>query len=191
MLVVLMTAAPEGRTRPGLREAADLVGGAVRVWCQPTRRLTWRGALGMMGAGAAAGLLGGITVAAASPRPLTGVTAVEFQEPSGPQPDFVDAANRQAAIVRSQPVLAGALRAVRPAMSVQALRREVHVTLLTDQIMEISGQAPTASQAASAAAAVAVGYIAYTSRNVPPAGRPVADVWTRPRLSPSHRFSPL
>jgi hypothetical protein len=51
MLAVLTTAAPDGETRPGLREAADLVGGAVRVWCQPTRRLGWRGGRAASGRG--------------------------------------------------------------------------------------------------------------------------------------------
>jgi hypothetical protein len=45
MLAVLMTAAAEGKTRPGLREAADLFSGALRVWCQPAGRFGWRGVL--------------------------------------------------------------------------------------------------------------------------------------------------
>jgi hypothetical protein len=173
MLAVLMTAAPEGKTRPALREAADLIGGAVRIWCQPTRRLGWRGVLAVMGAGAAAGFLGGITVAAASPSAVTGATSVEFRTSPGHVTSTLAEADRQAAIVRSKPVLAGALHAVRPAMSVQALRREVHILVVTDRIMVISVQTATASQAVNAASAVARSYVAYISTNVPPADVPV------------------
>jgi hypothetical protein len=48
MLAVLMTAAPEGKRRPGIGEAADLIWGALRVRCQPSRNGTepgWRDAL--------------------------------------------------------------------------------------------------------------------------------------------------
>jgi hypothetical protein len=169
MLAVLLTAAAEGKTRPGLREAADLIGGAVRVWCQPTRRLGWRGLLAVMGLGAAAGLVGGITVAAASPRPLTGETIVVLQTPFSRG----NLASLQAeADVRSQQVLAGAVGAVRPAMSVQALRRDVHVVLVTHRIMQISVHAVIAAQAQSAANAIASSYVAYASKNVPPSDRP-------------------
>jgi len=37
MLAVLMTAAPGGKRRPGIAEAADLILGALRVRCQPQR----------------------------------------------------------------------------------------------------------------------------------------------------------
>ena len=37
MLAVLMTAAPHRSRRPGIREAADLIWGALRVRCQPSR----------------------------------------------------------------------------------------------------------------------------------------------------------
>ena len=111
MLAVLMTAAPDGKIRPGLREAADLIAGGIRVWCQPSRRLGWRGVLVLMGAGVAAGLLGGIAVAAASPRPVTSDALVVLQTPASPtarhhhhQARYVRAAaRRQVAIVRSQP----------------------------------------------------------------------------------------
>ncbi len=48
MLAVLVTAAPEGKRRPGIAEAADLIWGAVRVRCQPSRHGSepaWRDAL--------------------------------------------------------------------------------------------------------------------------------------------------
>jgi hypothetical protein len=51
MLAVLMTAAPHGSRRPGIREAADLIWGALRVRCQPSRNGAepgWRNALAVI-----------------------------------------------------------------------------------------------------------------------------------------------
>jgi len=51
MLAVLMTAAPEGKPRPGLGEAADLVAGGLQVRCQRTRdgaAPAWRDALAVL-----------------------------------------------------------------------------------------------------------------------------------------------
>jgi Domain of unknown function (DUF1707) len=48
MLAVLMTAAPDGKRWPGMAEAADLIWGALRVRCQPSRSSAepgWRDAL--------------------------------------------------------------------------------------------------------------------------------------------------
>jgi hypothetical protein len=51
MLAVLMTAAPAGKRRPGIAEAADLIWGALRVRCQPSRdgaEPAWRDALAVL-----------------------------------------------------------------------------------------------------------------------------------------------
>jgi hypothetical protein len=51
MLAVLMTAAPDGKRCPGIAEAADLIWGAVRVRCQPSRSSAepgWRDALAVV-----------------------------------------------------------------------------------------------------------------------------------------------
>jgi len=51
MLAVLMTAAPHGSRRPGIGEAVDLIWGAVRVRCQPSRRSAepgWRDPLAVV-----------------------------------------------------------------------------------------------------------------------------------------------
>jgi hypothetical protein len=50
MLAVLMTAAPGGKRRPGIGEAADLILGALRVRCQPQRDAgpAWRDALAVL-----------------------------------------------------------------------------------------------------------------------------------------------
>jgi hypothetical protein len=48
MLAVLMTAAPPGKRRPSIAEAADLLWGALRIRCQPSRtgaEPAWRDAL--------------------------------------------------------------------------------------------------------------------------------------------------
>jgi hypothetical protein len=51
MLAVLMTAAPSGKRRPGIAEGADLIWGALRVRCQPSRNgaePSWRDALAVV-----------------------------------------------------------------------------------------------------------------------------------------------
>ncbi len=51
MLAVLMTAAPEGKRRPGIAESADLIWGALRVRFQPSRNgaePAWRDALAVL-----------------------------------------------------------------------------------------------------------------------------------------------
>jgi len=52
MLAVLMTGAPPGKRRPGIAEAADLLWGALRIWCQPSpareAELAWRDALAIL-----------------------------------------------------------------------------------------------------------------------------------------------
>ena len=50
MLAVLMTAAPDGKHRPGIAEATDLIWGALRVRCQPQRggAPAWRDALAVL-----------------------------------------------------------------------------------------------------------------------------------------------
>jgi hypothetical protein len=52
MLAVLMTGAAQGKRRPGIAEAADLLWGALRIWCQPSRpreaEPAWRDALAVL-----------------------------------------------------------------------------------------------------------------------------------------------
>jgi hypothetical protein len=52
MLAVLMAAAPPGQRRPGIAEAADLLWGALRIRCQPSRagaaEPVWRDALAVL-----------------------------------------------------------------------------------------------------------------------------------------------
>jgi hypothetical protein len=87
MLAVLMTAAPEGKRRPGLAEAADLIAGALRVWCQPSRGgvAGWRGVLALASAGAVLGLLAGLVFAGVYRPPATSEATVwtQFAYPRG------------------------------------------------------------------------------------------------------------
>jgi hypothetical protein len=52
MLAVLMTGAAPGKRRPGIAEAADLLWGALRIWCQPSPAReadpAWRDALAVV-----------------------------------------------------------------------------------------------------------------------------------------------
>jgi capsular polysaccharide biosynthesis protein len=69
----------------------------------------------------------------------------------------------QAVVASSDPVLSSALRSVRPAMSLQALRSDVQVKSLAPNIISISAQGKTAGQAEGTANAVATSYITFVS----------------------------
>jgi Domain of unknown function (DUF1707) len=166
MLDVLMTDAAEDKTRPGLREAADLIAACLRIWCQPSRSHGWHGVAVLACAGATAGIVGGITVAAVTPPVSASNTIIVFP---GLHPYTRAAAHarsiRQAAIVHSQPVLAQASDAINPSASWQDLRSHVHTTWLTPALLQISVSAETGIQAERAANAVARSFLAYTSSN--------------------------
>jgi hypothetical protein len=169
MLAVLMTAAPEGKRRPGLAEAVGLILGALRVRCQPSRGgvAGWRGALALMSAVAVLGLLAGAAFAALNPPLPTSYALVSTL------PNVVPGgAHTEAAIADSRPVLAAAAQAVRPAMSLRALQSQVQVnSVVGDPIMQISAQAATAAQAVRATSAVAHSYVAYVNGKNAPGGR--------------------
>jgi capsular polysaccharide biosynthesis protein len=170
ILAILLTGAPQGKIRPSLREAADLLGACLRVWCQSLTRSGWRGVLALVAAGTVTGFLGGITVAAASSHPVTSTTSVFIGMRSGPGQRPLTTAgvhaelNHQMLIMRSPQVLSRAAQVVRPAVSEQTLSREVHVTPVTDQVVQISVQAPTDAQALIAARAVAASYVSYANQ---------------------------
>ncbi len=147
MLAVLMSGAPDGKHRPGLAEAADLILGALRVWCQPSRggMAGRRGALALIAAGALLGLLAGIVIAAARP-PLSG-TDVAIR-PDTPGKPF------------SNLVLERAAQAVRPALARQDRQSQVQISRVSGGVVLISA---TGANAEHAATAVAHSYIAYLS----------------------------
>jgi hypothetical protein len=169
MLAVLMTAAPEGKRRPGLAEAAGLILGGLRVRCRRSRGRVagWRGALALISAVAVPGLLAGAAFAAVNPPLPTSyglVSTLPNVRPGGTQ--------TEAAIADSRPVLAAAAQAVRPAMSLHALQSQVHILYVAgDPAMQISAQAATPAQAVSATSAVAHSYVAYVNGKNAPGGR--------------------
>lgn len=169
MLAVLLTAAPEGKLRPGLAEAADLIAGAVRVWCQPSHgRVGRRGVLALARAGAVLGLLAGTAYTAVNP-PLPTSKAFVIVMASAPRHQFIG--RLRLGFENTQVVLARAAPAVRSAMSEQALRSAVQISHecfghdpespVSCNIAQISAQAATAGQADRAASAVAHSYAAY------------------------------
>lgn len=82
----------------------------------------------------------------------------------------------QVMIVTSNSVLAGALRDLGPAVSLQSLRSRIHATNLTTNLISIVAQGETAAQAEDAANAVAKSYIAYVGGKGAPSGQMPAQV---------------
>jgi capsular polysaccharide biosynthesis protein len=82
----------------------------------------------------------------------------------------------QVLIAESNPVLAGALRGIKPAMSLPALRNGIQVTSLTTNLISITAQAGTAAQAEEMANALADNYVAYTNSSKAPKGQAPAKV---------------
>jgi uncharacterized protein involved in exopolysaccharide biosynthesis len=109
-----------------------------------------------VGAVAVLGLLAGAGYAALSPPMLTSSALVVL-------PAFTHNTATQVVIARSDPVLAAALRSVRPALSLQIMRNSVQVKSLSPTVLLISAQGKTAAQAEGTANAVANTYVAYTS----------------------------
>jgi hypothetical protein len=162
MLAVLMTAVPEGKCRLGLAEAADLIVGALRVWCQSAIGWAagWRGVAVLTSAGAVLGLLAGIVFATVKPPLKTSSALVVLSGPVTPA-----TARVQLALVSDHAVLAPAAQAAGPAMSAQALQSRLHISLVTKNAMAITAQATTAAQAERSANAVADSYIVLANGN--------------------------
>jgi hypothetical protein len=104
---------------------------------------------------AALGLLAGIAFAMLSPPVFTSSTLVVLP------PSAARYIGTQVVIAGSDPVLAGALPNVTPAMSLPALRSDIEVKSLTTSIISIRAQGETAAQAERTAQAVADSYIAH------------------------------
>jgi capsular polysaccharide biosynthesis protein len=77
----------------------------------------------------------------------------------------------QQVIMTSNIVLHGALPRVRPARSVNKLRRDIQVGILTPYVMSVSAQGKVASDAEATANAVARSYISYVGSASSPIGR--------------------
>jgi capsular polysaccharide biosynthesis protein len=77
----------------------------------------------------------------------------------------------QVLIANSRPVLASALRDIRPSVSLQTMRSRVQVTSLTPAVLAITAQAATAGQAEHIANAVAHSYVTYAGMPDGPAAQ--------------------
>ena len=166
ILAVLMTAAAEGKRRPSLADAVDLIIGALRVRCQPARGGPagpgWRGILALIGAGAALGLLIGIGYAVHHPPLQTSQMVVVLPNKTN--------ARTQALIADSSPVLVNVLRSstvqrAEPHMSLQTLRSRVQVQQVTARVISIAAQGRTAAEAMGTADAVAASYLEYVGHS--------------------------
>jgi len=155
MLAVLMTRAPEGKRRPGLAEAADLILGALRVRCQPSRGgaagPARRSPLALVRAGAMLGLLAGIAFAVLNPPLLTSRALVAISP--GPIGQY------QGPLAVDSPVLLHAQPGIRPAISLQTLQSRVQLRTVGSHVVSISAQGSTAAQAVRTANAVARSYV--------------------------------
>lgn len=135
-----------------------------------------RGYAILLGITAAVSLLAGTATAAASPVTVTS-TALVLLPPVGQK--TAAAANgepgpftaTQEVIAGSDPVLSGALPEVRPAMSLNGLRRDIQIRSLTPYVMSVTAQGKTAGDAEATANAVARSYIQYVGSASSPAGR--------------------
>jgi capsular polysaccharide biosynthesis protein len=137
--------------------------------------------LTFIGIAAALGLLVGAGYAELYP-PMHESTAVVVL------PSSTNNTPAEMVVASSNPVLADALSGVRPAMSLQALRRRVQVTSLTPDVILITAQGETDAQAEGTANAVANSYVAYIGSANAPVGPVPAQVLvkaanaTAPRL---------
>jgi hypothetical protein len=183
ILAVLITAAAPGQTRPGLADAADLIIGALRVWCQPSRA---RSAAAVAAAGAMLGLLAGVAVAAANPPLQTSQAEVELQPPPASSP--VPYAATQVLIAESPLILRATALQMGSAMSLQALASDVQATAVTDQVLAISVHSTNGRQPEKAVTAVARSYISYVSERAQVSKEP-ADAGTATLLEMASRAS--
>ena len=124
-----------------------------------------------------AGLVAGIVFAALHPPLLTSTALVVL--PQSPQTVQASTSNSapdpytatQEVIAGSYPVLLRALPHVRPAMSLNALRRNVQIGSPSPSIVSVSAKGENTADAEATANAVADSYIGYVSSSPSPAGR--------------------
>jgi capsular polysaccharide biosynthesis protein len=126
----------------------------------------------LVSAVAVVGLLAGGAYAALRPPVLTSTTLIVLPQ-TAQAANNAAAANSsggsdtymatQAVIARSTPVLSAALSSARPAMSLDALRADIQVDILTGFIMSINAHGKLAADAEATANAVAKSYVAYAN----------------------------
>ena len=125
------------------------------------------------------GLLVGAGYAALKPPMLTSTALVVLPA------DTHDMAT-QAVIAGSNPVLAGALRSIHPAVPLPTLRHRTQTKSVTPNILSVTAQGKTAAEAEGAANAVADSYVAYVSNRRSPPGAVQARV-LEPAISTTGR----
>jgi capsular polysaccharide biosynthesis protein len=160
-----------GEIRP-LSAVVNLAGGAALEWGR-----VLAGSRYVVGEVAVAGLVAGIVFAALHPPLLTSTALVVVPQ----SPQTVQAATSNSApnpytatqevIAGSYPVLANALPNIRPAMSLNELRRNVQIGSPSPYIVSVSAKDENAADAEATANAVADSYIGYVSSSPSPVGR--------------------
>lgn len=157
-----------------------------RAPARPPRRKVAKRGVPWATAIAALGLLVGIASAELNPPTFTSnATIMTFARHSSTYSPVT-----QVAMVRSAPVMAGALHRLGSGGSLEALRGRVQVKSLTPIVLSVSVQGDSATQAERAADAVADSYIAYVDSIAP--GRESAQVLDPPvRASETSRSARL
>jgi capsular polysaccharide biosynthesis protein len=122
-----------------------------------------------VGIAAALGAVAGAAYTVLSP-PLHAGTALVVL------PSTASNAGAQVLIAESNPVLEGALPGIKPAISLLALNNGIQVTAVTTNLLSITAQAGTATQAEKMANALADSYVAYADSPQAPKGQAPAKV---------------
>jgi len=123
----------------------------------------------IVGIAAALGLIAGAVFTAFNPPMLVSEALVVL-------PSSTHNMATQVVIASSDPVLAGALRNINPAISPGALQGDVKARGLTSSILSITAQGRTAAEAEETANAVAGSFIAHVSSASSPVGQEQARV---------------
>ena len=129
----------------------------------------------VVGIAVAASLLAGIAAAAVSPATVTSTALVALPQAgqdaaaAGGEPAPFTAT--QEVIAGSNPVLAGALPAVRPAMSLSGLRHDIQIGSPAPDVISVTARGDTAGDAEATASAVARSYLQYIGSASSPVGR--------------------
>lgn len=111
----------------------------------------------------AAGFVIGIVFAVLHPPLPTSVALIVI-------PQSAPTIATEVVVADSEPVLSGALRSIRPPMSLQTLESRVHVKSITSGVISVSVAGATQAQTDSAANAIAHSYINYVGRARYPVG---------------------
>lgn len=134
----------------------------------------------LVGLMAILGLLMGVAYAVVNPPLLTSAALIVLPQ-SAINPQSVQATGSpftatQVVIADSTPVLSAALPKIRPATSLENLRKEIQVTSLTPFIISVTAHGKHAADAEAMANAVATSYVAYVNSVNNPGGRVSAGV---------------